>query len=291
MTEPIAIVDAHQHFWDPRVNYHPWLCDQPPIPFRYGDYAALRRPYLPADYFADAAPHRIVKTVYVETEWNPVDPIGEMRYVQTLRRDTGFPSVAVAQAWLDRDDVAPTLEALAGFDFVRGIRHKPRPGQMDDARWRAGFAQLAAHGLRFDLQAPWPQLEEAARLARDFPDAPIILNHTGLPADRSPKGIAGWSRALRALAACPNAAVKISGLGVPGQAWTAQSNREVVLAAIEIFGIERAMFASNFPVDGLCASFDAIVTGMLAITRDFAAAEQRALFHDNAIRIYDMGRT
>ena len=48
------IADAHQHFWDPRENYHPWLCDEPPIAFRYGDYSALRRPYLPADYLADA---------------------------------------------------------------------------------------------------------------------------------------------------------------------------------------------------------------------------------------------
>ncbi len=51
------------------------------------------------------------------------------------------------------------------------------------------------------------------------------------------------------------------------------------------------MFASNFPVDGLCASFDAIVTGLREIVRDFPAAEQRAFFHDNAIRIYDMERT
>ncbi|MEK6245516.1 MAG: amidohydrolase family protein [Pseudomonadota bacterium] len=284
------IVDAHQHFWDPRINYHPWLCDQPPIPFRYGDYSHLRRPYLPADYFADAGPHQVVKTVYVETEWDPGDPLGEMRYVERLRRETGFPSVAVAQAWLDRDGLVATLEALAQFDFVRGVRHKPHPGQMADERWRAGFAQLSRRGLRFDLQAPWLQLPEAARLARDFPDARIILNHTGLPADRSREGIAGWKKALQALAACPNAALKISGLGVPGQAWTAQSNREVVLGAIDIFGTGRAMFASNFPVDGLCASFDAIVTGMLAIVRDFAAAEQRALFHDNAIRIYDMER-
>ena len=58
MAAPFPIVDAHQHFWDPHVNYHPWLCDQPPILFRYGDYAALRRPYLPADYFADAGQHR-----------------------------------------------------------------------------------------------------------------------------------------------------------------------------------------------------------------------------------------
>jgi predicted TIM-barrel fold metal-dependent hydrolase len=111
-----------------------------------------------------------------------------------------------------------------------------------------------------------------------------------LPADRSREGIAGWKRALTKLAACPNAALKISGLGVPGQAWTVASNREVVLAAIDIFGIERSMFASNFPVDGLCASFDTIVTGMRAILDGFTAGEQNAFFHDNAIRTYDMER-
>ncbi len=291
MAVPFPIVDAHQHFWDPRINYHPWLCDQPPIPFRYGDYSALRRPYLPADYVADAERHRVTKTVYVETEWDPRDPLGEMRYVERLRRECGFPTVAVAQAWLDRDDVDATLEALVQFDFVRGIRHKPRPGQMEDGRWRAGFGRLAQRGLRFDLQAPWTQLGEAVRLAGDFPDARIILNHTGLPADRSREGIAGWKNALQALAACPNTAIKISGLGVRGQQWTAESNRDIVLASIEIFGIGRAMFASNFPVDGLCASFDAIATGMREILRSFAPPEQRAFFHDNAVRIYDMERT
>ena len=291
MVAPFPIVDAHQHFWDPRVNYHPWLCDQPPVAFRYGDYSALRRPYLPADYFADAGRHQVVKTVYVETEWDPRDPLGEMRYVEQLRRETGFPTVAVAQAWLHQDDFAATLKGLTRFDFVRGIRHKPRPGQMAEARWREGFAQLCRSGLRFDLQVPWTLLPEAAQLARNFPDARIILNHSGLPSDRSRAGISGWKEALRLLAACPNAAIKVSGLGVPGQPWSAESNREVVLAAIDLFGIGRSMFASNFPVDGLCASFDAIVTGMRAILRDFPAPEQRAFFHDNAIRIYDMERT
>ncbi len=285
------IVDAHQHFWDPRANYHPWLCDQPPIPFRYGDYAALRRPYLPADYLVDAGSHGIVRTVYVETEWNPADPIGEMRFVARLREQTGLPTVAVAQAWLDRDDLDPVLDELETFGFVRGIRHKPRPGQMDDPRWRRGYAELARRGLRFDLQAPWPQLAEAARLARDFPDSSLILNHAGLPADRSRDGMEGWMRALVGLSACPNVSLKVSGLGMPGRPWTEESNREVVLAAIDAFGTGRSMFASNFPVDGLCGSFDAIVNGMRAILRGFPAAEQQAFFHDNAVRIYDMGRT
>jgi predicted TIM-barrel fold metal-dependent hydrolase len=282
------IVDAHQHFWDPRANYHPWLCDQPPVAFRYGDYSALRRPYLPADYFADAGGHEVVKTVYVETEWDPRDPLGETAWVQRLRSDTGFPTVMVAQAWLDRDDIAAVLERQAAFGFVRGIRHKPRPGALRDARWRAGYALLERHGMRFDLQAPWAALGDAAALCRAFPGTPLVLNHTGLPADRSAEGIAGWKRALRGLAECPNAAIKISGLGVPGTRWTPELNREIVLAAIEVFGVQRAMFASNFPVDGLCASFAEVYSGFREIARQFSALEQRALFHDNAIRIYAM---
>lgn len=288
MSPRLPIVDAHQHFWDPRVNYHPWLCDETPIAFRYGDYSTLRRPYLPADYAADAGGHEVAKTVYVETEWDPRDPLGETAWVERLRRETGLPTVMVAQAWLDRDDVAAVLERQAAYAFVRGVRHKPRRGAMRDARWRAGYARLARHGLRFDLQAPWTELGDAAALCRAFPDTLMILNHAGLPADRSAEGLAGWKRALRELAACPNAAIKISGLGVPGERWSAALNREVVLSAIGIFGVARAMFASNFPVDGLCATFDEIYSGLREITAPFPATEQRALFHDNALRIYAM---
>ena len=288
MSAPFPVADAHQHFWDPRVNYHPWLCDEPPIAFRYGDYSSLRRPYLAADYFADARGHQVVKTVYVETEWDPRDPLGETAWVERLRRDTGFPTVMVAQAWLDREDAANVLERQGAFPFVRGIRHKPRIGAMREARWRAGYALLERFALRFDLQAPWSELDDAAELCRAFPGTQLVLNHTGLPADRSAAAIAGWKRALRALAACPNAAIKISGICAPGRRWTAELNREIVLSAIEIFGVERAMFASNFPVDGLCASFDAIYSGFREIVRDFPLLEQRRLFHDNAVRIYAM---
>ena len=297
MSIDFPIADAHQHFWDIDANYHPWLRDEPPIPFRYGDYSAIRRRYLPRDYLADAAGHPVVRTVYVEAEWDPADPVGETRYIAQLRKEAKLPTVMVAQAWLDRDDCASVLEQQAGFDFVRGIRHKPRcnasprdaaPGGMTDPAWRAGFAHLARLGLRFDLQTPWWHLHEAADLARAFPRTTIVLNHTGLPSDRSAEELAQWKRAMAALAACPNATVKISGLGQPGKAWTAESNREVVLAAIEAFGVERAMFASNFPVDGLCASFDTIFSGFDDIVAGFAESERRALFHDNAVRIYAM---
>ncbi len=288
MSAPFPIVDAHQHFWDLRVNYHPWLCDEPPSLHRYGECSALRRNYLPADYFNDARGFEVLKTVYVETEWDPRDPLGETAWVERLRRETGFPTVMVAQAWLERADAATVLEGQARFAFVRGVRQKPRRGQMRDARWRAGYARLARLGLRFDLQTAWTELADAAALCREFPDTQLVLNHAGLPADRSAAGIAGWKAALGALAACPNAALKISGIGERGTPWTAQRNREIVLSAIEIFGVARAMFASNFPVDSLCASFAEVYSGFREIVKDFPAAEQRRLFHDNALRIYAM---
>jgi predicted TIM-barrel fold metal-dependent hydrolase len=289
------LVDAHQHFWDPTRNYHPWLCDEPPIAFRYGDYRALRRAYLPPHYRADAAPYEISHSVYVETEWDPADAEGEMRYVARLRREQGLPSVAAAAAWLDRADAPALLERHAAHPFVRGVRHKPRahrepghaePGGMADAAWRAGFARLAPLSLHFELQTPWWHLHEGARLAADFEGTTIVLNHTGLPADRSAEGLAAWRQAMSLLARCANVNVKISGLGLPGQPWRAAANREVVLTTIELFGPARCMFASNFPVDSLCGSFADIFGGFDEITRGFTAAERRALFRENALRIY-----
>ncbi len=294
----LAIVDAHQHFWDPVANYHPWLRDEPPIPFRYGDYRAIRRRYLPPDYRADAAPIRIDQTVYVETEWDPADPVGEMRYVASLRQEFGLPTVAVAACPAGRSLMLPRclrsrrrLRSCAAFATSRGpiaLRRNPRPAawsMRDGATVTRSSAATACASICRRRGGIW---REATRLANDFPDTPMILNHTGLPADRSAEGIAGWKAAMQTLASCPNVAVKISGLGQQGQPWTVAANRDIVLTTIDLFGPSRCMFASNFPVDSLCASFHTIFGGFREIVRGFSADEQRGLFHDNAIRIYGM---
>jgi predicted TIM-barrel fold metal-dependent hydrolase len=291
------IVDAHQHFWEPAVNNHPWLQPEARIPFRYGDYSALKRRYLPNDYKQDAAGQNIIQTVYVETEWDPTDPVGETRYASGLSERFGWPNAIVAQAWLNRPDVEEVLAKQARFPLVRSVRHKPEgPGHprevgssktlMSDPDWRNGFSLLAHYGLAFDLQTPWWNLDEAVALARDFPETNIILNHGGLPAQRNVDSLAAWRAAMARFAACPNSVVKLSGLCVPGEQWTAESNGWIVRTAIELFGAERTMFGSNFPVDSLCAGFGEIVAGFKTILAPLSLAEQQAFFGGTARRVY-----
>lgn len=291
------IVDAHHHFWDPQANYHPWLSEGADIPFRYGDYSAIKRRYLPPDYFADAGDHNVVQTVYVETEWDPGDPIGETRFVEQIAARYGVPNAVVAQAWLDHPDAIAVLAEQALFASVRSVRHKPggpttpeEVGEqrtlMSDERWRRSYATLHDLGLHFDLQTPWWNLTEAEWLARDFPHTTLILNHAGLPSDRSVEGLAGWHAAMAKLAEQPNVVVKISGLGLRGIRWRAADNAWIVREIIAMFGTERAMFASNFPVDSLCGAFDDIYSGFKHIVRDLPSADQVRLFYSNAQRIY-----
>jgi predicted TIM-barrel fold metal-dependent hydrolase len=223
----------------------------------------------------------VQRTVYVEAEWDPRDPDGEMAYLASLRAQYGLPTVAVAQAWLDRDDCAAVLEAHAQRGFVRGVRHKPRRGQMDDARWRTGYARLMPLGLHFELQTSWQELAAAVRLAGDFPDTGIVLNHAGLPLRGE---LDGWRAAMAELARRPNVAVKISGLGN----LDALAQHQVIGTVLELYGTRRAMFASNYPVDSLRASYDTIYALFDAATRGLATAERRDLFHDSAVRIYRM---
>ncbi|SAL77847.1 amidohydrolase [Caballeronia arvi] len=297
----LPIVDAHHHFWDLTGNYHPWLCDLPRIPFRYGDYEAICRDFLPQDYFDQARGHLVVKTVMMEGEWNPLDPVGEARWATDLNERTGSPNAMAGQIWLDRDDVGEVLSAYHDLPIVRSVRHKPKtvprdqhrndfapPGSMRCSRWRRGFEMLARTRLSFELQAPWWHFGEAAELARDFPGTKIIVNHAGLPADRSAAAIAAWGDALELLAAFPNVWLKISGIGEPDVRWSVERNGRIVRDAIERFGVERCVFASNFPVDSLVVTLDELFTGFKEMVAHLPREQRLALFHDNASRLYGL---
>ena len=294
-----VLIDAHHHLWDLDRNYHPWLCDDPPVEGRHGDYRAIRQSYLVEDFRRDWDGLRVVGSVYVEAEWDPSNPASETAWAESVADESGFPTVIVAQAWLRRGDVEEVLAAQAEFGRVRGVREKPTvaphpsqvvphaPGSMSDPAWQAGYARLEPLGLSFDLQAPFWHLPEARALAERFPGITIILDHCGLPSLRTPEGLAAWRKCMRTLAEAPNTAVKVSGLGEPQlPKWSVRAHRDVVLETIDIFGVDRCMFGSNYPVDRLYAPYGTIMRGFQAITSRFSFNERRLMFCENAMRWY-----
>ena len=234
----------------------------------------------------------------MEGEWDEADPVAESRWMNGIAAAHGRPNAHVARAFLDRSDVADVLAGHAAFPLVRGIRHKPAAapspdriecaalGSMADPAWRRGYGRLKDHGFHFELQAPWWHVEELLDLIAEHPETAVVINHTFLPADRSADGLAGWRAALKRAASAPQVAIKISGIGLKGRPWRLDDNRTIIAAAIETFGMDRCLFASNFPVDGLCGSFDTIYGGYKAATADLPRADRLKLFHDNAIRVY-----
>jgi predicted TIM-barrel fold metal-dependent hydrolase len=295
----MQIVDPHVHFWDLDAHYYPWLAN-PGISF-VGDARALRFNYLPADLLHDARDIDVLKVVHVEANHDPADPVQETRWLQGLADAGGaraFPDAIVAAADLSADDAQAVLEAHAAFPNTRGIRqvlnvhadplyNYAARHYMRDSAWRRHFALLERYGLSFDLRLYPSQMEEAAALAREHPGVPMIVNHTGMFVDRNGvEGYRAWREGMRALAACPNVAAKISGLAMFDHDWTVESLRPYVLETIDVFGVERSMFASNFPVDRQFGNYPDLWYAYARIVSGASPAEQAALFRGNAERIY-----
>jgi predicted TIM-barrel fold metal-dependent hydrolase len=293
MTQPI--IDAHHHIW--RQADLPWLMG-PMVPRIFGPYEAIRRDYPAEEYIADVAGSGVVKSVYVQDNWAPGRGVDEASWVQAEAERSGWPHAIVAYADLMAEDVRPELDRLARVPLVRGIRMQlhwhdnpdyrfaRRHDLADDPLFRRNFGALADHGFSFDLQVFAPQMAVAARLAADHPETPFILQHAGMLEDLSEKGRAEWRDGMRLLAVQPNVMAKLSGLGTfihrndPGHiAW-------IVRETAALFGPDRCLFGSNFPIEKLWTDYAALVAAYRAAVADFAPAEQAAMLHDTAARVY-----
>ena len=122
--------------------------------------------------------------------------------------------------------------------------------------------------------------------AQDTPG--FIVNHAGLPGARDVETLRAWRAAMRQLVPCSNILVKVSGIGVCGEAWTVEQQAPVVDALIADFGVERCLFASNYPVDALVVGLDALWNGFKALTRKLIPEQRLALFCDNATALYGL---
>jgi predicted TIM-barrel fold metal-dependent hydrolase len=289
------IIDAHHHVW--RRRDLPWL-DGPMQPRIFGPYEAIRRDYLIDEYLADLADSGVTKSVYVQCNWAKDRFEDEVAYVQKAADETGFPHAIVGYADFLVGDVRPQLDRLIKYPGVRGLRmqlqwHKnpqyqfaSAPDLARDPTLQKNVAQLADYGWSFDLQVFAGQMQGAAELADSAPKVTFILQHAGMIEDLSPQGWAEWRDAMRLLASRPNIVSKLSALGTFIHKNDPAHIAAVVHETIDIFGPERCLFGSNFPVEKLWTQYADLIEAYRKAIEPLGDAVARAAFHDTAARVY-----
>jgi predicted TIM-barrel fold metal-dependent hydrolase len=291
----IPIVDGHHHIW--RQADVPWLTG-PMQPRIFGPYEPIRRDYPIEEYRADIAGSNVVKSVYVQLNWHKDRFEDEAAWVQKTAESIGWPHAIVAYADCSVADVRPQLDRLARYKLVRGVRMQlhwhdnpqyrfaERPDLAADETIRRNIGRLADYGWSFDLQVFAKQMADAAGLAEACPGVTFVLQHAGMLEDLSREGRAEWRAAMVRLAACPNLVSKLSGLGTFLHLNDPAHIAEVVRETVGIFGPDRCLFGSNFPIEKLWTSYAALVDAYRAAARPLAEEEQRAVLHDTAMRVY-----
>jgi len=248
------IIDAHHHLWDPVQHEYPWMD---------GDaLAPLRRAYTVDDLW-EVTDGRVAHTVLVQTI---SDERETAEFLATASANDGLIKGVVGWVDLTAPDVADRIAALRagpGGERLVGIRHQvqdePDPGWFARPEVLRGLRAVGAAGLVYDLLVLVPQLPVAIEVVRRLPEVRFVLDHLAKPniADGQWEP---WASGLAGLAALPNVCAKVSGLvtEAPWNAWDAGQIAPYVQHAVDVFGAERLMYGSDWPVCTLAASYDEV---------------------------------
>ena len=284
-TRPTRVVDAHVHLWDPaRTDWYPYL-SRPPEGGA-GDASRMFRRFDAEIYQAEAARWNVEKIVNVAaaTGRHSVEETIELDHVAdaTGRPDAivgGLPptdTVAEAVELIDRQMVAPRF---------RGVR--PMGANMGPLPDPGVLRALGERDLLFELMTHPDQLGVAAAGLSGVDDLTVVVEHTGWPRSSSDEERALWRAGIDALAGLgDNVVCKLSGLAMPLGSMDVDTLAPWLEYAIEAFGVDRCLFASNFPVDAMYGTFDDLYTTFSTVTGGLDDEARHKLFAANAERVY-----
>lgn len=291
----IPTIDAHHHIW--RLKDLTWLSG-PQVPRIFGPYEAIRRDYPIEEFRDDIRDCNVVKSVYVQTNWPAGQGYDEAKWVQSVIDQTGWPHANVAFADLSDPDVGAEIKRLAQLPATRGIRQQihwhenpqyrfaPHARVSEDPDWRRGLTKLADHGLLFEIQLFSGQMRDGAALAKAFPNQVFVLEHAGMLEDMSPAGWAAWREGMKALADQPNVNAKLSGLGTFVHACRADVMRPIIRETVDMFGADRCLYGSNFPIEKLWCDYATLYRTFREAIEDMSEEAQHAILYGTASRLY-----
>jgi len=292
------IVDSHHHLWNLNKIHYPWLMERGVVRF-FGDPTPIQHDYLAGDFLDDIGDLPVTSSVHIQVGADSSDSIAETRWLQSEAQRTplGIPNAIVAFCDLADEDADKILDAQAESGNLRGIRQIVGRSPAEDANsgsgalldnpiWIDNLARLPSRHLSFDLQLIPAQLPAVSKVLAKVPDLRVALCHCGSPHDQSEDGLGFWRKGLAQLAELPNVYCKLSGFCMFEQNWDAERVRKTALTAIDIFGVDRCMFGSNFPVEKLYVSYKTLYSSYLDIAAEFSESEQQNLLADTARRFY-----
>jgi predicted TIM-barrel fold metal-dependent hydrolase len=279
------IVDTHQHLWDLRRFRLPWIRRDSP----------LNRSFVIQDYRDAIAGLNVVKAVYMEVDVAPEQQVAEAESILEVCRQGNTPTVAaVISGRPAADDFRRYITRFRGNRYLKGVRQVLH-GEGTPARFCLGenfirgLRVLDELGLSFDLCMRSAELGDAARLIETLPNLRFILDHCG-NANVQARDRTHWQRDMTRIARSRNVVCKVSGIVAsarPGR-WTADDLAPIVNHTLDAFGPDRVMFGGDWPVCTLAATYRQWVEALKSIVRQRPAADQRKLFHDNAVRFYGL---
>lgn len=289
------MIDAHHHIW--RQADLPWL-QGPEQPRIFGPYGSIKRDYLIEEYLDDIADNGITKSVYVQANW-PVDKFeDEAAWVQSTSDQSGWPHAIVGYADFTVEDVRPQLDLLAKYSLMRGVRQQlhwhenplyrfaSNPDMCLDPVVQKNVARLADYGWSFDLQLFSSQMAGGAELANACPDVTFILQHADMLENTNDAGLSLWQDGMEKLAACNNIVTKLSAFGTFIHRNDPSFIKQRVEATVGLFGADRCLFGSNFPIEKIWTNYTALIDAFKQAAEALGADVQEAIFKTTAERVY-----
>ena len=291
--DSLQFIDAHHHLWDLNHCHYPWLMARGERRF-FGDPTPIQRNYLPEDFLAESARYRPRKSVHIQVGVAGEDEIKETQWLQSL---APCPHAIVAATDLSAADLATTLDAHSEAGKLRGIRqilgrHREEDKKhgsdalLENPAFLAGLKVLAERGLSYDLQMTPPQMPRLLGVLRQVTDLKVALCHSGSPWEQDAEGLEQWQAGLKQLAELPNVSCKVSGLGMFNPDWKPQDLEPIIHRVIDVFGPDRVMFGSNFPVDKLYNSYEMLWQTYESACAVYSEEERQKMFYQTAADFY-----
>ena len=284
----LPFVDSHVHYWDlrnPTLRYE-WLMPDWVHPV-LGNIDGIKvQRYMAPDFIAETRFQNVSKAIHVQAAIGIADPVVETQWLQAQADETGFPHGIVAHCDLAAENAQEVIERHLESPNLRGIRDFGQGDYLADPSWQRGYGLLARYGLVFCIDPTLETMEKARALAETYPDVILSIDHAGYPHERTAEYFDRWRRGMETVADAPNVICKISGLGMCDHAWTVDSWRPWLHACLELFGVERCFFGTNWPVDRQYSSYGDVLDAFEVLVADLTDEEQAALFATNTERIF-----